>query len=57
MMINGIFYSSNSLLMRKTFRLELEHHKIYNVILENDTNTYEALRLLTGTGACIDPNR
>lgn len=43
--------------MRKTFRLELEHHKIYNVILENDTNTYEALRLLTGTGACIDPNR
>lgn len=43
--------------MRKTFRLELEHHKIYNVILENDTNIYEALRLLTGTGACIDPNR
>lgn len=31
--------------------------KIYNVILENVTNTYEAARPLTGTGAGIDPNR
>lgn len=37
--------------------MALELHKIYNVILENVTSTYEALRLLTGTGACIDPNR
>lgn len=28
--------------------MELELHKIYNVILENVTNIYEALRLLTG---------
>ncbi len=27
--------------------MELERHKIYNVILENVTNIYEALRLLT----------
>lgn len=37
--------------------MELELHKIYNVILENVTDIYEALRLLTGTGARIDPNR
>lgn len=37
--------------------MEPELYKIYNVILENVTNIYEALRLLTGTGAGIDPNR
>lgn len=26
-------------------------------ILQNVTDTYEALRLLTASGACIDPNR
>lgn len=56
-MIYGIFNSFNGLLIGKTFKGELERHKIYNAILENDSNTYEALHLLTGTGACIDPNR
>lgn len=43
---------------KKTSRMELEPpQKIYNVILENVTDTYEALRPLTGRGACIDPNR
>lgn len=37
--------------------MELELYKIYNVILENVTNVYETPRLLTGTGARIDPNR
>lgn len=46
-MIYSHFYSFNSLLIWKTFIMELELHKIYNVILENVTNIYEALRLLT----------
>ncbi len=47
----GMIYSILSSFVMKTFRTEL--HKIYNVIL----NKYDALHLLTGTVACIDPNR
>lgn len=56
-MIYGVFYSANRLCNMKTLRMALERRKIYNVILENDSDTYEALCLLTGTGACIDRNR
>lgn len=54
--VYSIMHKFNRLLIWKALLLKLEFHKIYNVILENVTSVFEALRLLAGTAACIDPN-